>query len=148
MLGDDVAVKAKVFTIGGFSAHAGQSQVLDWVSKFRNPNMEIFLIHGENSAQTTLAALIREKFGFKVQIPQYLEEFSLKPGRVLGSVQMPEKAAPRIDWDYVLTETEAKVAALRERLGQLQARPWVDQTEIRDRLLALNSRLLELLSDI
>jgi metallo-beta-lactamase family protein len=152
LLGDDVAVKAKVFTIGGFSAHAGQSQLLDWVSTFKNPNMEIFLVHGENSgensAQTTLAGLIRRQFGFKVQIPQYLEEFTLKPGQVLGSVQVPEKATPRIDWDLVLTETETKVAALRERLGQIQSRPWVDQTEIRDRLLGVNSRLMELLSDL
>ena len=41
-----IAVKAKVHTLGGFSAHAGQSQLIDWVSHFDH-HPELYLVHGE-----------------------------------------------------------------------------------------------------
>jgi len=47
---EEIAVKAKIFTINGFSAHAGQSQLLDWLGHFKNPHMQIFLIHGERAS--------------------------------------------------------------------------------------------------
>ena len=47
LLGEEVAVNAKVFTIGGFSAHAGLSQLLAWMENFRGGHPEIILVHGE-----------------------------------------------------------------------------------------------------
>ena len=77
---EDIAIKAKIWTISGFSAHAGQDQLLDWLGNFQNKKMQVFLVHGEFSAQDQLASLIREKLGFDVTIPEYLEEISLKVG--------------------------------------------------------------------
>jgi metallo-beta-lactamase family protein len=145
---EDVTVKAKVYTINGFSAHAGQTQILDWLSHFENPAMQVFLVHGEYSAQQVLAGLVREKFGFEVLIPDYLEESTLKPGEVLERVAHPEKAAPRIDWAYLIGEMDARLAQIRDRQAKLKDRAWVEQTEIRDRLLELNRNLTELISQI
>ena len=145
---DDVTVKAKVYTINGFSAHAGQTQILDWLSHFENPAMQIFLVHGEYSAQQVLAGLVREKYGFEVFIPDYLEESTLKPGEVLERVTYPEKAAPRIDWAYLLGEMDGRLAQIRDRQAKLKDRAWVEQTEIRDRLLEINRNLTELISQI
>ncbi len=74
---EDIAVGARVFTINGFSAHAGQSQLLEWLSSFKNKKMDVFLVHGENSAQKILASQIREKFHFDVEIPDYLDVLQL-----------------------------------------------------------------------
>ncbi|MGA4817436.1 MBL fold metallo-hydrolase RNA specificity domain-containing protein [Pseudomonas aeruginosa] len=41
-----IAVKAQIHTLGGFSAHAGQSQLLDWVGHFAH-RPALYLIHGE-----------------------------------------------------------------------------------------------------
>ena len=57
LMGEELVVNANIYTIGGFSAHAGQSQILDWVSNFNNPNMEVFLVHEEYKAQQALAEL-------------------------------------------------------------------------------------------
>ncbi len=145
---EDIAVKAKIFTINGFSAHAGQSQLLTWLSHFQNPQMQVFLIHGEQTGQKVLADIIRERFNFQVFIPDYLEEVTLKPGHELERVAHPEKAAPRIDWAYILSDLEAKLTQLQARKPQLEAKAWVEQTDLRDRLMELNRGLMETISEI
>jgi metallo-beta-lactamase family protein len=145
---EEIAVKAKIFTINGFSAHAGQSQLMDWLSHFQNPTMQVFLVHGEQTAQDVLAAMIRERFKFTVFLPGYLEEVTLKPGYELKRVEYPEKAAPRIDWGYVLGDLETKFAQLQARKAQLEGKTWVEQTDLRDKILELNRGLMETISEI
>jgi len=148
ILSEDVAVKAKVFTIGGFSAHAGQSQILEWLDFFRHPDMEIFLVHGEETAINSLAGLIKEKYDYNVSIPDYLDELTVKIGVQTQVAREPEEAAPRIDWEFLLSETEAGLLEIKKRLENLQQKPWVDQTEIRDRLLDIERQLTELASEV
>ena len=52
--GEDVAVNATIHTLGGFSAHAGQQQLLDWIKAFHNPKPHTYLIHGEQDAKKAL----------------------------------------------------------------------------------------------
>jgi metallo-beta-lactamase family protein len=52
--GEEIAVKARVHTLGGFSAHAGQSQLLEWVGGFKKKRPKIYLIHGEPEAKRAL----------------------------------------------------------------------------------------------
>jgi metallo-beta-lactamase family protein len=144
---EDIAVKARIFTINGFSAHAGQSQVLDWLSHFQNPALQVFLVHGEYAAQQALADLIRQRFKLKVLIPDYLEEVSLKLGEEPGRKEYPERAAPRIDWANLLGDLGTKMTQLRGKAKSLEAKTWVEQTELRDRLLELNRAVSELISE-
>ena len=148
LLGDEIAVKARIFTINGFSGHAGQRQILDWLGHFQNPQMQVFLIHGEYSAQQILAGLIQKRFGLDVCIPEYLEETILKPGRALERIAYPEKAAPAIDWSTILGGIEAKVAQLRTRKEQLEAKGWVAQTELKEHFDELRRSLDGILEEI
>jgi metallo-beta-lactamase family protein len=145
---EEIAVKAKVFTINGFSAHAGQSQILEWLGHFQNAKLQIFLVHGEFSAQQVLARMIQERFGFKVLIPDYLEEATLKVGEELKRVAYPEKAAPPIDWTSLLADMEAKMAALRSQKSRLESKIWLEQTELKERILELNRSLTELVAEL
>jgi len=145
---EDIAVKARIFTINGFSAHAGQTQIIEWLGHFQSPHLQIFLVHGEFSAQQALADLIQHRFGFKVVIPDYLEEATLQAGEELKRAAYPEKAAPPVDWLSLLAETESKMAALRGRKSRLESKPWLEQTELKDRILELNRSLNEILSEL
>ncbi|WP_461211552.1 MBL fold metallo-hydrolase RNA specificity domain-containing protein [Desulfocurvus sp. DL9XJH121] len=147
IFGEDIAVKAKIFTIGGFSAHAGQSEMLDWLKHFTTPEMKVFLVHGENRKQRTLARLIEERFKLEVHIPEYLEICTLTPGQPLAMELDREASAPRIDWSFLLGQTEAQLGVLRERVGAIEGKNWIDQTELRDRLLEINKDLLALASE-
>lgn len=66
--GDTIAVKAQIHTMGGFSAHASQSQLINWVSKFKDTRPKLFLVHGEEKAKLALQAALKEK-GLHSTIP-------------------------------------------------------------------------------
>ncbi|WP_422126653.1 MBL fold metallo-hydrolase RNA specificity domain-containing protein [Thioalkalivibrio sulfidiphilus] len=68
LLGSEVAVKARIHTLGGFSAHAGQSQLLDWAAAFRD-RPAFHLVHGEPEAQKALAEALKRQHGIEANIP-------------------------------------------------------------------------------
>jgi metallo-beta-lactamase family protein len=67
--GESVPVRAKVFTIGGLSAHADQPTLLDWLANFREPPRHTFLVHGEQPVSEAFGEAIRERLGWEVAIP-------------------------------------------------------------------------------
>jgi metallo-beta-lactamase family protein len=77
---ENVSVRARVFTIGGFSAHADQSELLEWVSHFES-NPEVFVIHGEPEASNSLAQEIRNRFSLTVHVPEWKEQLILGPSK-------------------------------------------------------------------
>lgn len=75
--GENVAVRAKIYTIGGFSAHADKEGLLEWMSHIKNPNLKVFVIHGEEKASTVFAEEIRNRFGYSVYVPHWGEIIDL-----------------------------------------------------------------------
>lgn len=148
ILGEEVAVAAKVFTIGGFSSHAGQSQILAWLTHFKVNHPQVFLVHGEQKALTILAGLIRERYGLKVRIPQYLEEYTLAPGAEPSVAVDEAKAHPHIDWEALFTELGGRIDRMRAKKDVLAARSPEEQAEWRQRLASVDGDLLKLLSEM
>ena len=60
--GSDVPVRAEVATLGGFSAHADQDALIDWLSAF-SPSPAVWLVHGEPKASGALAQRIEADLG-------------------------------------------------------------------------------------
>ncbi len=54
---EEIQVRAKIYTIGGFSAHADQAQLLAWHKKTGNPK-HTFLVHGDEKAMKHFAGLL------------------------------------------------------------------------------------------
>ncbi len=54
ILGGEIAVRAKIHTLGGFSAHAGQTQLVQWAQGFAESNPGVYLVHGEIEAMEAL----------------------------------------------------------------------------------------------
>ena len=65
--GVPITPQAAVHTIGGFSAHAGQSKLLEWVEQ--TGASEAYLVHGEKRAMTPFAEKLEEK-GIRAVIQQ------------------------------------------------------------------------------
>ncbi|WP_018138435.1 MULTISPECIES: MBL fold metallo-hydrolase RNA specificity domain-containing protein [unclassified Thioalkalivibrio] len=76
LLGDEVAVNAKVHTLGGFSAHAGRSQLIDWARAFQDQPV-FHLVHGEPEAREALATGLRDELGAEAHAPAFGETITL-----------------------------------------------------------------------
>jgi metallo-beta-lactamase family protein len=73
VLGERVVVKAKIHTIGGFSAHAGQSGLVKWARHFDPAPSQIILTHGEDKARKPMAERIRREIEVECLLPRYGE---------------------------------------------------------------------------
>lgn len=71
--GEEVVVQASIHTLGGFSAHASQSQLIDWLSHFKGDRPRLYLVHGEDDAKRTLKEAVAEQ-GWKAHIANYGEK--------------------------------------------------------------------------
>jgi metallo-beta-lactamase family protein len=68
--GDKVAVKAQIHTLSGFSAHAGQTDLLNWFSAIAPSKPRVILTHGEDDPRETLAQRIQQRFKIKCTLPR------------------------------------------------------------------------------
>jgi len=77
IFGEPIAVKAHIHTLGGFSAHAGQTDLLKWFEVIAPVKPRVILTHGENGPRTALAKLITERHGLKPILPALGEVIEL-----------------------------------------------------------------------
>jgi len=96
LFGEEIAVKAHIHTLGGFSAHADQKGLLEWLSHFNNPRLEVFVNHGEEKISMGLGELIRQQFHFRTAIPQWREKRFLfaSEKEIMPELVTPEKVVP------------------------------------------------------
>ncbi|WP_320170177.1 MBL fold metallo-hydrolase [Maridesulfovibrio sp.] len=148
IFGEKLKVEARIFTINGFSGHAGQSEMIDWLKNFDSPGMKVILTHGEAKGQKVLSALIKQELGYKVHIADYREELILVPGGEMQPVVKEKVAAPQVDWEFLLKDSEKLFTEFRSRLGKVRSQPFISQTELRDKLLDINRQVVELISEL
>lgn len=130
IMGEAINVQAKIHSIGGFSAHADQNGLMDWLSGFSTKPRNLFIVHGENSAQQELAGLVKRKLGWEPLIPRLGEQFNLEiSARLEQAVRQP------IFTDYTvdrkITDLEHLVLALHRQInlasaGQGKTQPETD----------------------
>ncbi|HKY30716.1 MAG TPA: MBL fold metallo-hydrolase [Pyrinomonadaceae bacterium] len=78
IMGQWLPVRCRVAKIGGFSAHADYSEVLQWLAGMESGiPRRTFLTHGEPEAANAMAGHIKDRFGWNVHVPQYGERIEL-----------------------------------------------------------------------
>jgi metallo-beta-lactamase family protein len=77
IFGEKIAVKAQIHTLGGFSAHAGQTDLLSWFNVIAPSRPRVVLTHGENPQREILAKLIEQRYNLKPQLPELNEVIEL-----------------------------------------------------------------------
>ena len=75
LFGEDIAVRAHVHTLGGYSAHAGRSDLLKWASAIGG-KPRFYLVHGETEALIALKTGL-EQSGARVKLPVFGESISV-----------------------------------------------------------------------
>ena len=69
LLGEDIPVRADLYTLGGLSAHADRTALLDWLRHFRSKPRQVFVVHGEETVATGFAAELQTQFGWNAMAP-------------------------------------------------------------------------------
>jgi metallo-beta-lactamase family protein len=80
IFGETVPVNCRVENITSFSGHADRDELFEWMENFQDKPKVTFVVHGENPGMALYARAIREKMGWNVIEPEYLETFSLFEG--------------------------------------------------------------------
>jgi len=141
IFGDEVAIRAKVFTINGFSAHAGQRQLISWLKTLKDKPRRIFLVHGEYEAQRILSELIEKELAYAVSIPAYREELTLRAGEEPLVIEAGTEKMPSRDWIEEIEKLERIV-------GELQLeKPWQNSPSVKERLKGLKVKVDRLLGE-
>jgi len=73
IFGERIAVEAKIHTLGGFSAHAGQTDLMHWFSIVAPSKPRVVLTHGEDDQRTALARLIQQRHRLPSKLPKMNE---------------------------------------------------------------------------
>jgi metallo-beta-lactamase family protein len=69
IFGEPIAVNAQIKTLNGFSAHAGQSELMKWLDVLAASKPRVILTHGEARGREPLAALIHQRHHLEISLP-------------------------------------------------------------------------------
>lgn len=69
IFGEKIPVRASVYTFGGLSGHAGQTDLLHWFDSLAGSRPRVILSHGEDRARKPLGKIIKERCGLAVEYP-------------------------------------------------------------------------------
>jgi metallo-beta-lactamase family protein len=68
--GQRITIRAGVHALGGYSAHADQKNLLDFIGRMKTKPRQVRLVHGDDEAKQALAALLRQRHsGVEVVVP-------------------------------------------------------------------------------
>lgn len=96
IFGEEIAVNAEIKYLDAFSGHADRDGLLTFIEKMKKKPKNIFLVHGEYSAQQAFKNTVFEKFSIPCIIPSYEETYNINDGELLENL-VPTYKSTRFD---------------------------------------------------
>lgn len=145
LLGEEIAVKAEIFDLVGFSAHADEPMLLDWLNHFEKKPVKIFLTHGEEDESVPLAKTINEMFHIDTIVPSLNDEYSLNTtGRDLEDKISKEDMEKTLYEDFRLIQDNMQNLSNRKELFDTEKMKAEEYSEIKRTLNDLKLQLMSL----
>lgn len=142
LFGETIMVGAEIHNLEGFSGHADQKGLLDWLGGFQMSPKQIFLVHGELESKKDFAKLIGEKFAFHPVVITENSEFELETGELLSREDVIMDAMD----DEGIEELKDKISDIKSELDSvLSSTQGVIENRISaEKLQQINNIVLEL----
>ena len=144
IFGEEISVNARIEYIEGYSGHADQEWLLNFIYSFIKKPKHIFLVHGEEESQNVLKEKILETTGIPVTIPDFGETYELNDEiKVINKIELTTRYKPvrievlermqklkdevqdmtEIIKEEIITEKakDAEVASINEKIKELEA---------------------------
>ena len=116
IFGEEIAINARIEYIEGYSGHADQEWLLNFIYSFITKPKHIFLVHGEPEGQKELKQKILETIDIPVTIPEYGENYKLDDKITIESnLDMANKQR------YLRLEVLDRLSTLKEELDDMSA---------------------------
>lgn len=142
IFGEEIAVNARIEYIEGYSGHADQEWLLNFVYSFINKPKHIFLVHGEIEGQKVLKEKIIENTGVPVTIPELGDVYSLD-----DSLKLLDRIEPSNRYKYLRLAILDRIETLKEEIedmGSIVKESMLTEDTKDDELLKLNDKVKEL----
>ncbi len=131
--GEEVVVKADIINIEGFSAHADQKGLLDWIRHFKNTPKQLFLVHGEMAALENMKRIIASELGVKANIPMIGSEYDFKADVITDITKLET-----VHYTELKEETIQAFITIKEQIKELSQKPGNDIRQLQRLLAQIN----------
>lgn len=142
IFGEEIAVNARIEYIEGYSGHADQEWLMNFVYSFITKPKHIFLVHGEPSGQEILKSKIEEEAKLPVTIPEYGQTYTLD-----DSLAMEQTVAPIAVQSPAKREVLDKIKLLKNELNDMESivkEDYLSKKDNEDEISLLKLRLKEI----
>ena len=147
IFGEEIAVNARIEYIEGYSGHADQEWLMNFVYSFTNPPKHIFLVHGEPEGQKVLKQKLEENTNIPITIPDFGESYELDENmEMVGKIDTGAKE------QYLRLQVLERMNTLKEELEDMTSivkEEYLDNNasdadivRIKDRLKELEQQIL------
>ena len=116
IFGEDISVNARIEYIEGYSGHADQEGLLNFVYSFLKKPAHIFLVHGEQEGQKELKQKIQETTQIPVTIPEFGETYTLDE-----NIKITDKIERKDVKKYLRLQVLDRMETLKEELVDMEA---------------------------
>ena len=118
IFGEEIAVNARIEYIEGYSGHADQEWLMNFIYSFITKPKHIFLVHGEPDGQEILREKIVKQLGIPVTIPEFGEKYSIKDEAIEKISQLERVVAEREETPRL--EVIEKMKILKNELADME----------------------------
>jgi metallo-beta-lactamase family protein len=141
--GEEIAINARIEYIEGYSGHADQEWLMNFIYSFIRKPKQIFLVHGEPEGQIVLKQKIEEETNLPVTIPSFGEQYLLENGetKLLTKLEDTNKAK------YESLNIVEKLEKLKEQIDSIEIALKKEKTE-EDRALLLKEKIKNIETEI
>jgi len=142
LFGETVMVAAEIHNLEGFSGHADQNGLLDWLGGFQKIPKQIFLVHGEEQSKIDFAKAAQERLGLSTTPVFANSEFELETGELIAKDEVIKEV---ID-EEGLTNLRSKIADIQKGVDNIlrQTDSALSKEMSADKLTQINNILQEL----
>ena len=142
IFGEEIAVNARVEYIEGYSGHADQEWLLNYVYSFINKPRHIFLVHGEKEGQVVLKEKILQNTNIPVTIPDFGDVYELNDKlELIEKKEIPDK------YKYIRLSIIGRIETLKEEIEDMESivkDTMLTEDANDDELLKLNDKVKDL----
>ncbi len=141
IFGEEIAVNAQIEYIEGYSGHADQEWLMNFIYSFIQKPKHIFLVHGEEEAQEVLKNKIVEETNIGVTIPELGETYELNDEIIMTNKIKYNKPKS------IKSEVLDRLSKIREEIEDMDiaVREDVDNSNLNDvDMFRINEKIKEL----